>query len=171
MPNFCPNCGHQNWNEVTEFFKVCNNCEFESYINPRVSVTILPYNTDKEVLLVKRAREPNKNKWQGCGGFVNPLETLEEAATREFQEETRFNLESKKLEYLHSTFGRYEYKHSNYYMTVSVFSYLFEDHNQSFTPDDDISEIRWFKIADILWSEIAFPEVIDSLKLLISKKL
>ena len=40
------------------------------------------------VLLIKRGREPYKNKWAFPGGFLNENETAEQGAARELKEET-----------------------------------------------------------------------------------
>jgi 8-oxo-dGTP diphosphatase len=43
---------------------------------------------DVEVLLIRRAREPFKDRWALPGGFVDENESLEAAASRELHEET-----------------------------------------------------------------------------------
>ncbi len=55
-----------------------------------------------QALLVRRRSEPHKGEWALPGGFVEPLESLEEAARRELAEET--GLTAVYLEQLY-TFG------------------------------------------------------------------
>jgi 8-oxo-dGTP diphosphatase len=61
------------------------------YPRPSVTVDVVLFRKQKdrkEVLLIKRAREPFKGKWAFPGGFVDEQETLAEAAARELREET-----------------------------------------------------------------------------------
>jgi ADP-ribose pyrophosphatase YjhB (NUDIX family) len=60
---------------------------------PRIAVTVdLVVFTIRDetlqTLFVRRRNEPHKGKWALPGGFVEPLESLEEAARRELEEET-----------------------------------------------------------------------------------
>lgn len=66
------------------------------YDHPRpaltVDIVVLYRSSDEpdniEVLLIKRAREPFKERWAFPGGFVDKDESLEAAAARELAEET-----------------------------------------------------------------------------------
>jgi 8-oxo-dGTP diphosphatase len=62
------------------------------YHRPAVTVDIALFYSatkdNKEVLLIKRAKEPFKGQWALPGGFVDQDESLERAAVRELEEET-----------------------------------------------------------------------------------
>lgn len=50
-------------------------------------VTLLFLLRDDEILLAMKKRGFGKNRWNGCGGKVEPDETIEQAMIRECQEE------------------------------------------------------------------------------------
>lgn len=63
-------------------------------LEPRVGVgVVILRNLDRpEVLLIRRAKEPNKGYWSVCGGSQELGETLVECAVREALEETGLRL-------------------------------------------------------------------------------
>lgn len=68
-----------------------------TYQYPRVALTVDCVVFAREagatkVLLIKRARDPYQGHWAIPGGFVEPEETLEQAALRELEEETGVKL-------------------------------------------------------------------------------
>ena len=67
--------------------QVCENCKQVYYENPLPVVSIIVANENLELLLVKRAREPAKDMWCFPIGFAETGETIEDAATRELEEE------------------------------------------------------------------------------------
>ena len=72
-----------------------------AYPRPSVTVDVVLFYSEadlKEVLLIRRAREPFKGAWAFPGGFVDRNESLEDAAARELKEET--GLEGIRLEQL-----------------------------------------------------------------------
>ena len=68
------------------------NIEFVS-----TCIIIRKNNDTSEVLLVKRASKPNKNKWCVPGGHIEDDEQPVEAAIREIKEETDINLNKNNL--------------------------------------------------------------------------
>jgi ADP-ribose pyrophosphatase YjhB (NUDIX family) len=67
--------------------RICTQCGFVHYDNPRVVVSALA-TWDGRILLCKRAIEPRIGYWTVPGGFLEVNETTEEGAVRETLEET-----------------------------------------------------------------------------------
>ena len=68
--------------------QVCNTCAEIYYENPLPVASVILPNRDREIILVKRAREPFKNMWCLPIGFAETGESIEDAALRELREET-----------------------------------------------------------------------------------
>ncbi len=66
---------------------VCLHCREVYYENPLPVVSIIVSNRNREVLLVKRGKEPFLGTWCFPIGFAETKETIEEAALRELKEE------------------------------------------------------------------------------------
>ena len=64
------------------------------YVNHRCCSFWLSTRKKLAVLLIKRGKEPFKDKWALPGGFVKRDEDLIEGAKREMLEETNVNLEN-----------------------------------------------------------------------------
>jgi ADP-ribose pyrophosphatase YjhB (NUDIX family) len=67
--------------------QVCESCGEVYYENPLPAVSVIVANEKRELLLVKRAREPAKDMWCFPIGFAESGESIEDAALRELQEE------------------------------------------------------------------------------------
>jgi len=68
--------------------QVCKDCNEVYYENPLPVASVILTNRDREVLLVKREREPFKDMWCCPIGFAEVGESIEAAALRELKEET-----------------------------------------------------------------------------------
>jgi 8-oxo-dGTP diphosphatase len=67
--------------------QICGACGEIYYENPLPVVSIMVANERREMLLVKRAREPSKDMWCFPIGFAESGESVEAAAIRELKEE------------------------------------------------------------------------------------
>lgn len=95
---FCSHCGAETEVHSSEYAMVCPACRYHQY--PRVQPCVITVITrGDEILLAKNAK--NKSNMYGLiAGFVEVGETLEEAVTRETQEE--IGLKLKNIQYLSS---------------------------------------------------------------------
>src|SRR5881398_2910972 len=66
--------------------RVCLDCGFIDYLNPRIIVGAVSTWEDR-ILLAKRAIEPRKGYWTVPAGFLELEETLDAGAVRETWEE------------------------------------------------------------------------------------
>ncbi len=87
---FCPLCGEA----LVELSSgpdkgrpACRHGHFIHYDNPAVTAFIF-LECDGQYLLLKRGRDPYRNRWELPGGFVEAGETPAEAIRRELFEET-----------------------------------------------------------------------------------
>ncbi|MFH1745526.1 MAG: NUDIX domain-containing protein [Planctomycetota bacterium] len=88
-PSYCAHCGQAVTTRVIEdrLRVVCSACNTIYYENPLPVAAAVVLNEQREVLLVKRRREPHKGMWCLPMGFAEVGETVVEAALRELREE------------------------------------------------------------------------------------
>ena len=108
--SYCPKCGSDEFVFEGERSFLCGKCKFNFFINSAAAVAVLMVNDKGQLLLTKRAFEPQKGMLDLPGGFVDPGETVEEAAVREVKEE--LNLDVHHLRYLISQCNEYEYRNN-----------------------------------------------------------
>jgi NAD+ diphosphatase len=139
---FCPKCGSDSFfsKDKGRSFK-CEDCHFQYFINSSAAVACLIFNAKGELLLTRRALEPNKGMLDLPGGFVDPMETVEEAAIREIKEE--LNLDLSNLNYLVSFPNLYPF--SNMVIPTVDFAFVCETEDFSrLKPGDDVASIEFF---------------------------
>ncbi len=156
---FCPRCGG-GLVKQSRFFLSCSKCGFHLYINPHLCNGAIIENRQGEVLLVRRRIAPKKDYWDVVGGFVSPEETLEESMRREMEEE--LGAEPLSLTYFRSYNDIYLYRKVYYYTIGAIFVATVD--TDSLTPQDDISEIRFFPPSEIPFHRIAFAGVKQALQ-------
>lgn len=86
---FCNYCGDRLEEQFLEgkMRQVCAGCGQIAYENPLPVVSVMVANDRRDILLVKREREPSKNMWCFPIGFAESGESIQEAALRELKEE------------------------------------------------------------------------------------
>ena len=126
-----------------------------TYKYPQIAVTVdiilfAKENDEVSVLLIQRNNPPFENMWAFPGGFVDIDETLENAALREFEEETGITgIELKQFQTV-DTVDRDPRQR-----TISVvFTGYTPSKNIFYAADDDAKNVSWFKINEI--EELAF---------------
>lgn len=155
--NYCTQCG-----ELVELRvpsgdnlprHVCASCEFIHYQNPKIVAGCIP-EWDDRILLCKRAIEPRSGLWTIPAGFMENLETVEQAAARETDEEACAKV------IIDGLYGVYNIPHiSQVYM---VFRGQLVD--GKFSPGPESLETRLYSEEEIPWEELAFPVIVNSLK-------
>ena len=104
---YCPRCGSGRFVENNFKSKKCESCGFVYYFNSSAATAIFITNRRGELLVARRANEPAKGSLDLPGGFVDMLETAEEAIIREVKEETGLQITTP--EYLFSIPNIYRY--------------------------------------------------------------
>ena len=151
----CPRCGSVNVGSPALKQFICADCSFTYFANAAAALMGIVRNASGEILLVRRGREPAKGKLTLPGGFVDPLETIEAALTREMEEEVGIRVRS--IAYLTSFPNRYVYR-GVLYFTIDLV-YVCETDDATLRPAseaDEITEAFFAPASAIDPDEIAF---------------
>ncbi|MBN2635135.1 MAG: NUDIX hydrolase [Prolixibacteraceae bacterium] len=108
------------------------------------------------ILLIRRGKEPFKNKWALPGGFVNMDELLEAACIRELEEETGIKVDKM------SQFKTYdEIDRDPRHRTISVVftAELLQQTNA--VGGDDADQAEWFPISNLPRLAFDHEKIID----------
>jgi 8-oxo-dGTP diphosphatase len=90
---YCPRCAHpmETRQVGDKKRRVCPECEFIHFTDPKVGVGVLVLQ-DEKVLLVKRKMTPERGKWSIPAGFLDYGEDPKVTAEREVLEETNLQV-------------------------------------------------------------------------------
>jgi ADP-ribose pyrophosphatase YjhB (NUDIX family) len=149
---YCSNCGARVVEKVpagddrARF--VCETCSTVHYQNPKIVAGCIP-EWNGRVLLCRRAIEPRLGLWTLPAGFMENLETTEQAAARETWEEARARVTNMAL------YGVFSIPH------ISQVYMMFRARLQAeeFAPGPESLDVRLFEEHEIPWDELAFPVV------------
>lgn len=122
-------------------------------------VGLVIINENNKILLQKRSRykKSNPSKWGICGGKVDLGESTIEAAVRETLEEIGININKKDLKFLSMDTNDKSY-FTVYYIKQDV------DINECKIQQEELEEIRYFKIEDLQGLDNEGFEWLESLK-------
>lgn len=153
---YCPKCASSAFNVSGDRSLKCTSCGFHFFINSAAAVAALVTDELGKLMLVTRGVEPNYGKLDLPGGFIDPMETAENAVKRELHEE--LGLEVKSLKYLGSAPN--EYVFSGY--TVFTLDMAFLVSSQSvkhLKPMDDILDYGFFAEEELNYDDIPAPSI------------
>ena len=155
---YCPRCQAEMVDKEAydRVRRVCPECRFVQFIDPKVGAAVLALTGDNQVLLVKRAVDPAQGSWCLPGGFIEIGETPQQAASRECQEESGFDVEINRLI---DVFYYEDYRGSGILVL-----YQGKITDGSAQPGDDVQEVSLFGPAD-LPDNIAFDSNVQALTL------
>jgi len=145
--DFCPKCGSSFFHSRDKGRSYqCDTCHFHYFINNSAAVACLIFNSSGDLLLTRRAFEPNKGMLDLPGGFVEPLETVEEAVVREIKEE--LNVHVIHMTYLVSFPNLYPF--SNFEVPTVDLAFVCETSSLSqLCPGDDVAAVEFVHPAKI----------------------
>lgn len=112
----------------------CEQCGLTYYANVASAVACVIIDEQGRLLSVRRAYEPARGTLDLPGGFVDPLETVEEAVARELMEET--GLEARAMRYLMSLPNVYPYSGVTVYTSDLFFLVEVDDLDKAVARDD-----------------------------------
>lgn len=156
--NYCSHCGARVIEVIplgdNRLRHVCPACRAVHYQNPKIVTGCIPEWEDR-ILLCRRAIEPRYGLWTLPAGFMENGETTREGAARESLEEAHARVEVADLFALFDLPGI-----SQVYMIYRGTLLDLE-----FRAGEESLDVRLFRVAEIPWTELAFPVVEETLRL------
>ncbi|NLO71771.1 MAG: NUDIX domain-containing protein [Porphyromonadaceae bacterium] len=143
---FCPSCGSSKFIQNNEKSKRCEECDFIYYINPSAATASFIRNSSGELLVCRRAHEPEKGTLDLPGGFADLDETIEQCAIREITEE--IGVKPISINFLFTLPNEYLYS-GLIVPTMDVFFEAKLDDNAQIQANDDVEECFFLPIREV----------------------
>ncbi len=148
MINFCPRCATPT--ELRPFEgtprPTCPACGYVHFADPKVAATVLLACGD-QILLTRRAVDPQRGLWSFSGGYVDFGEDPQDAARRECREELGVDLHELRL---------LDVQLAGQVIVITYVAVLMVPVTP--VPTDDIDRAEWFAPDDL--PPLAFPTVV-----------
>jgi ADP-ribose pyrophosphatase YjhB (NUDIX family) len=141
---YCSYCGKPivNREQDGKMREYCPQCNAFYYENPLPVASTIVVNEDREVLLVRRKKDPYNGMWCLPIGFAESGEEVHEAALRELQEEAGITGKIIRLIDV-DTVDNY------FYGSLAIVTYEVERTGGEVRPGDDAVEARYFPIDEM----------------------
>ncbi|MGK7889854.1 MAG: NUDIX domain-containing protein [Leptolyngbyaceae cyanobacterium] len=180
---YCPACGQRTFEASSPKSFCCSQCGFTLYVNAAAAVAAL-IESEGDLLLAVRAKDPAVGMLDLPGGFVDHHETIETALARELREELGIDIIAAMLgdrsstptdppthppthsltpHYVGSYPNTYHYRQITY-ETVDMFYQIVLPHKPKLSADDDVAGFVWVPKKVIPFDQIAFSSVRDILR-------
>ncbi len=153
---FCPKCGSSEFKVSGDRSMKCDTCGFHLYFNASAAVAALVTNNEGKLMLVTRGVEPDYGKLDLPGGFVDPMETAENAIKRELLEELGMNVKS--LKYRSSAPNEYIFSGFSVF-TIDMAFQVTPESISNLKPMDDILEYRFYSEGEFSYDDIPAPSI------------
>lgn len=148
-PPFTPDHFHRKTPDGDDHERlVCRDCGYVAYENPKIIAGAVVTHGE-QVLLCRRAINPQKGFWTIPAGFLEAGEAPHEGAVREAFEEACANIDIKDLLAVYSV-RRISQVHMMYRAVLT---------EPTFSPGAESLEVQLFNWEDIPWDDLAFPSV------------
>lgn len=154
----CLLCG-SSFETVEPLVLRCTACHFKHYLNASPCNAVIIENNLNQILLVKRARDPHKGKWDLPGGFINAGEEYADSVKREVKEELGCEVEIERI------IGVYTdtYLYQNIIMPTFCVIAKVRLITSELKIADDVSDYQFFSKGEIFSQDIAFKTIIQAL--------
>jgi mutator protein MutT len=163
---FCPKCGGSDFQYKNDNSFLCGNCHFHWYVNAAAAVAALIVNEKGELMLTRRAVDPDKGMLDLPGGFVDVLETAEQALCREIKEE--LSLEIAEFYYFMSCPNEYVFGGLSVFTLDLAYICKIKSFNK-ISAKDDISGFEFYSPGEIPYEEIGSQSMKVILKSFVNK--
>lgn len=155
--NYCRRCGTSLTHASAHTYKCANGHTL--YVNASPAAGIFLVNNRDEVVVAIRAIDPGKGGFDCPGGFLDGAETLEEALTREVQEEIGISPDQYDTpKFLASGIDPYEFNGETRNVLSCIFWARLRE-NVELKPQDDIAAAQLTPLKDLEPSKFFFPAV------------
>ncbi len=138
---FSPRCGSKEFNSKNHGHSFhCEGCHFTYFINNSAAVACLIFDSEGKLLVTRRALDPAKGMLDLPGGFVDPLERVEDTVVREIKEELGVNITN--AEFMVSFPNEYIYSGFTVF-TVDLAFICSVDNLSAIVPEDDVADVEF----------------------------